>query len=77
MADQRRRLMRLRDNVYSFVREHPVLGPVEEELYWMKCDGCGRTQELDDRLVFLDLPDQLEGWSRTSDGKDFCPSCSS
>lgn len=75
MSDyQRRRVMRLRDNVYSIYRENPVLGPIQEELYWIKCDGCGLQLELDDSKAFLDLPEQLLGWSRNRRG-DFCPDC--
>jgi hypothetical protein len=75
MTDEvRRRLMRLRDGCYGVFREHPALGPVEEELHWMRCDGCGVRIELDASKAFIDLPEQLEGWARV-DERDLCPRC--
>lgn len=72
--EPRRRLMRVRDGLYGAYRENPVLGPIEEELHWIVCDGCGRTLELNSSKAFLDLPEQLEGWARV-DGRDLCPGC--
>jgi hypothetical protein len=72
--DPRRRVLILRDQVAHVYRQHPELGPIEEKLYWMTCDGCGLRQELDDSRAFLDLPEQLEGWARI-EGRDLCPRC--
>lgn len=51
-----------------------LMGPIEERLAWVVCNGCARVVPLGFDRLGLDWPEQLEGW-RAIGGEDLCPSC--
>lgn len=51
------------------------LGPIEEEILRLVCDGCGEVKHLNMDRFGLDWPEQLEDWRTVEGVGDLCPRC--
>lgn len=69
-----RRIGELREVVEKEYVDTP-LGPIEEEILRVVCDGCGEVKHLDMERFGLDWPEQLEEWRTVEGVGDLCPAC--
>lgn len=53
------------------------IGPIDAELLWLVCNGCGAMLHLNFDKLGTDWPEQLEGWSTQGPNQDLCPDCAS